>query len=103
MYYGRNAIRREVSFVRRNFQSAVPDMHETLSNFPEQFGDGPRKPEIKAEMPKESDRTTDNLKCGWFWFRPIYLQKFRTAKWALFWLCWAGAMQGWYILIRSYQ
>nr|KAF7420289.1 hypothetical protein H0235_010586 [Vespula pensylvanica] len=69
-------------------------MHETLSNFPEQFGDGPRKPEIKAEMPKESDRTTDNLKCGWFWFRPIYLQKFRTAKWALFWLCWAGAMQG---------
>ncbi|XP_043673485.1 solute carrier organic anion transporter family member 4A1 isoform X5 [Vespula pensylvanica] len=74
--------------------SGVPDMHETLSNFPEQFGDGPRKPEIKAEMPKESDRTTDNLKCGWFWFRPIYLQKFRTAKWALFWLCWAGAMQG---------
>ncbi|KAL2750562.1 solute carrier organic anion transporter family member 4A1 isoform X1 [Vespula maculifrons] len=76
------------------FGSGVPDMHETLSNFPEQFGDGPRKPEIKAEMPKESDRTTDNLKCGWFWFRPIYLQKFRTAKWALFWLCWAGAMQG---------
>ncbi|XP_035732856.1 solute carrier organic anion transporter family member 4A1-like isoform X3 [Vespa mandarinia] len=74
--------------------SGVPDMHETLSNFPEQFGDGPRKPEIKVEMPKESDRTTDNLKCGWFWFRPIYLQKFRTAKWALFWLCWAGAMQG---------
>ncbi|XP_015183411.1 PREDICTED: solute carrier organic anion transporter family member 4A1 isoform X3 [Polistes dominula] len=77
------------------FGSGVPDMHETLSNFPEQFGDGPRKPEIKAEMLKESDKTTDNnLKCGWFWFRPIYLQKFRTAKWALFWLCWAGAMQG---------
>lgn len=33
-------------------------------------------------------------KCGWLWFRPSYLQKFRTAKWALFWLCWAGAMQG---------
>ncbi|XP_043496047.1 solute carrier organic anion transporter family member 4A1 [Polistes fuscatus] len=78
-----------------NPSSGVPDMHETLSNFPEQFGDGPRKPEIKAEMLKESDKTTDNnLKCGWFWFRPIYLQKFRTAKWALFWLCWAGAMQG---------
>lgn len=76
------------------FGSGVPDMHETLSNFPEQFGDGPRKPEIKAETAKESDKTTDNLKCGWFWFRPIYLQKFRTAKWALFWLCWAGAMQG---------
>ncbi|EFN65401.1 Solute carrier organic anion transporter family member 4A1 [Camponotus floridanus] len=69
-------------------------MHESLSSFPEQFGDGPRKPEIKPEILKETDRTTDNLKCGWYWFRPIYLQKFRTAKWALFWLCWAGAMQG---------
>lgn len=69
-------------------------MHETLSSFPEQFGDGPRKPEIKPEILKEMDRTADNLKCGWFWFRPLYLQRFRTAKWALFWLCWAGAMQG---------
>ncbi|XP_076662567.1 organic anion transporting polypeptide 26F isoform X1 [Halictus rubicundus] len=74
--------------------SGVPDMHETLSSFPEQFGDGPRKPEIKPEVPKESDRTTDNLKCGWFWFRPLHLQRFRTAKWALFWLCWTGAIQG---------
>ncbi|XP_032677729.1 solute carrier organic anion transporter family member 4A1 isoform X1 [Odontomachus brunneus] len=74
--------------------SGVPDMHETLSSFPEQFGDGPRKPEIKPEILKETDRTADNLKCGWFWFRPLYLQRFRTAKWALFWLCWAGAMQG---------
>ncbi|XP_072758810.1 solute carrier organic anion transporter family member 4A1 isoform X2 [Anoplolepis gracilipes] len=74
--------------------SGVPDMHESLSSFPEQFGDGPRKVEIKPEILKETDRTTDNLKCGWYWFRPIYLQKFRTAKWALFWLCWAGAMQG---------
>ncbi|XP_020290841.1 solute carrier organic anion transporter family member 4A1 isoform X2 [Pseudomyrmex gracilis] len=75
--------------------SGVPDMHETLSSFPEQFGDGPRKPEIKPEIRKDNPgRTADNLKCGWFWFRPIYLQRFRTAKWALFWLCWAGAMQG---------
>ncbi|KMQ96155.1 solute carrier organic anion transporter family member 4a1 [Lasius niger] len=74
--------------------SGVSDMHETLSSFPEQFGDGTRKAEIKSEILKETDRITDNLKCGWFWFRPIYLQKFRTAKWALFWLCWAGAMQG---------
>ncbi|XP_029156847.1 solute carrier organic anion transporter family member 4A1 isoform X2 [Nylanderia fulva] len=76
------------------FSSGVSDMHETLSSFPEQFGDGPRKAEIKSEILKEPDKITDNLKCGWFWFRPIYLQKFRTAKWALFWLCWAGAMQG---------
>ncbi|XP_020290846.1 solute carrier organic anion transporter family member 4A1 isoform X6 [Pseudomyrmex gracilis] len=80
---------------RGNYCSGVPDMHETLSSFPEQFGDGPRKPEIKPEIRKDNPgRTADNLKCGWFWFRPIYLQRFRTAKWALFWLCWAGAMQG---------
>ncbi|XP_043261056.1 solute carrier organic anion transporter family member 4A1 isoform X1 [Colletes gigas] len=82
------------AYVAPETASGVPDMHETLSSFPEQFGDGPRKPEIKPEAPKESDGTTDNLKCGWFWFRPTYLQRFRTAKWALFWLCWTGAIQG---------
>lgn len=71
-------------------------MHETLSSFPEQFVDGPRKTEIKPEVPRETDRAARDLKCGWFWFKPTYLQKFRTAKWALFWLCWAGAMQGSY-------
>ncbi|XP_053609403.1 solute carrier organic anion transporter family member 4A1-like isoform X2 [Plodia interpunctella] len=34
------------------------------------------------------------LRCGWGVFRPACLQRFRTAKWALFWLCWAGAIQG---------
>lgn len=78
-------------------------MHETLSSFSEQFGDGPRKAEIKSEILKETDRTMDNLKCGWYWFRPICLQKFRTAKWALFWLCWAGAMQGMYYISVLYS
>ena len=32
--------------------------------------------------------------CGWWWFRPKCLQKKQTAKWVLFWLCWAGAVQG---------
>lgn len=68
-------------------------MHETLSSFSEQFRDGPTKPEIKPEAGKETERTVEP-KCGWFWFRPKYLQRFRTAKWALFWLCWTGAMQG---------
>ncbi|XP_016905153.1 solute carrier organic anion transporter family member 4A1 isoform X2 [Apis cerana] len=75
------------------FSSGVPDMHETLSSFSEQFRDGPTKPEIKPEAGKETERTVEP-KCGWFWFRPKYLQRFRTAKWALFWLCWTGAMQG---------
>ncbi|XP_011292793.2 solute carrier organic anion transporter family member 4A1 [Musca domestica] len=31
---------------------------------------------------------------GWFRYKPKCLQRFCTAKWALFWLCWGGAMQG---------
>ncbi|XP_030241130.1 solute carrier organic anion transporter family member 4A1 [Drosophila navojoa] len=31
---------------------------------------------------------------GWLRFRPQWLQRFCTAKWALFWLCWGGALQG---------
>ncbi|XP_036321065.1 solute carrier organic anion transporter family member 4A1 [Rhagoletis pomonella] len=31
---------------------------------------------------------------GWGKFRPKCLQRFCSAKWALFWLCWGGAMQG---------
>lgn len=33
-------------------------------------------------------------KYGWFKIQPKFLQRFLSAKWALFWLCWAGAMQG---------
>ncbi|XP_020709154.2 solute carrier organic anion transporter family member 4A1 [Athalia rosae] len=50
-----------------------------------------RRTELE-ESPENCD--TERQKCGWFWLRPKCLQKFRTAKWALFWLCWAGAMQG---------
>ncbi|XP_055710573.1 solute carrier organic anion transporter family member 4A1 [Phlebotomus papatasi] len=32
--------------------------------------------------------------CGWFRFRPKCLEHFMSPKWALFWLCWAGAVQG---------
>ncbi|KAL5014867.1 hypothetical protein ScPMuIL_009137 [Solemya velum] len=32
--------------------------------------------------------------CGWLHFRPSIFQKFRDPKWVLFWLCWAGAVQG---------
>lgn len=35
-------------------------------------------------------------KYGWFKIQPKFLQRFLSAKWALFWLCWAGAMQGWF-------
>lgn len=42
--------------------------------------------EEKHDMPK--------YQCGWFSFRPKCLQRFMSPKWALFWLCWAGAVQG---------
>lgn len=31
---------------------------------------------------------------GWWAFRPEYLQRLLHPKWALFWLCWAAALQG---------
>lgn len=42
------------------------------------------------------ETVTDNLmtRCGWFGTRPQFLQRFNTPKWVLFWLCWAGALQG---------
>lgn len=38
-------------------------------------------------------------RCGWLCFQPSFLQRFRTAKWVLFWLCWAGAIQGKILLL----
>ncbi|XP_034951398.1 solute carrier organic anion transporter family member 4A1 isoform X2 [Chelonus insularis] len=76
-----------------SFSSGVADMNETLPRLTEQF-DGPVKEEMKEEMQLDMEKVSSKKLCGWFWFRPSYLQKFRTAKWALFWLCWAGAMQG---------
>lgn len=31
---------------------------------------------------------------GWFKFQPKFLMHFMNARWALFWLCWGGALQG---------
>ncbi|XP_033209479.1 solute carrier organic anion transporter family member 4A1 isoform X2 [Belonocnema kinseyi] len=77
------------------FSTGVPEIDEALSSvLPDQFGDGPRKQEIQSDIEGNSDNKSQKLMCGWLRFRPGYLQKFRTAKWALFWLCWAGAMQG---------
>lgn len=50
---------------------------------------------IKTSVSEVSDSFsgTDKL-CGWGNFRPFCLQNFRTPQWVLFWLCWAGALQG---------
>lgn len=40
---------------------------------------------------------------GWWSWRPRIMQRFLSAKWALFWLCWAGAMQGVFVNSRASQ
>jgi hypothetical protein len=39
---------------------------------------------------KEDEKITS---CGWIGIRPKWLQKYRTPRWLLFWLCLAGALQ----------
>ncbi|CAH2049868.1 unnamed protein product, partial [Iphiclides podalirius] len=52
-------------------------------------------PEAETDSEGRGTQSGDHtLRCGWGLFRPAWLQRFRTAKWALFWLCWAGAIQG---------
>ncbi|XP_075151621.1 organic anion transporting polypeptide 26F [Haematobia irritans] len=55
----------------------------------------------EVERPSTIDRSSastdtfmDSQGFGWYRFKPKCLQRFSTAKWALFWLCWGGAMQG---------
>ncbi|KAJ8670806.1 hypothetical protein QAD02_002065 [Eretmocerus hayati] len=77
--------------------SEASDPSKSLPSLSEQYGDGNTKTDmgVKPSAPENCPNTTDEqVECGWLWFRPGYLQRFRTAKWALFWLCWAGAMQG---------
>ncbi|XP_068085065.1 solute carrier organic anion transporter family member 4A1 [Anabrus simplex] len=47
-----------------------------------------------SERSKPEPQGESDARCGWCFLRPDFLQRFRTAKWVLFWLCWAGALQG---------
>lgn len=44
--------------------------------------------------PDEPNTDDDGGTCGWGLLRPKCIQRFRTPRWVLFWLCWAGALQG---------
>lgn len=37
---------------------------------------------------------SDQHRFGWFSYQPKCMQRLLSAKWALFWMCWAGALQG---------
>lgn len=47
----------------------------------------------RADLVADAD-DDETGECGWLCLRPEKLQKTRTAKWVLFWLCWAAAAQG---------
>ncbi|XP_030021083.2 solute carrier organic anion transporter family member 4A1 isoform X1 [Manduca sexta] len=73
---------------------AVDDGFHTIDLRSSRRGRGKSRPgaeDTDSSGPTDEDRS---LLCGWGVFRPRWVQRFRTAKWALFWLCWAGAIQG---------
>ncbi|XP_065357343.1 solute carrier organic anion transporter family member 4A1 [Calliphora vicina] len=51
-------------------------------------------PSTVGRSSSSTDVFIDTQSFGWSRFKPKYLQRFCTAKWALFWLCWGGATQG---------
>lgn len=53
-----------------------------------------RIPVSDKKTSESVDKDNHRLLFGWMQFRPQWLQGLLSAKWALFWLCWAGAVQG---------
>lgn len=47
-----------------------------------------------APVDKDNHQEQRRLLFGWLNYRPESLQGLLSPKWALFWLCWAGAVQG---------
>lgn len=59
----------------------------------------PSKPSLLPDLPETAGEPRDLLDdaggtCGWACLRPRCLQRFRTPPWVLFFLCWAGFLQG---------
>lgn len=53
----------------------------------------PEMPPQSSSPPKENIPVGEETTCGWGKVTPDACQKFRSAKWMLFWLCLAGAIQ----------
>ncbi|XP_048489286.1 solute carrier organic anion transporter family member 4A1 isoform X1 [Plutella xylostella] len=78
-----------VGVVNRGFEGA-DDGFQTI-DLRTHGKEPPGQHQAPADPPPPEER---GLRCGWAAWRPRWLQRYRTAKWALFWLCWAGAIQG---------
>lgn len=51
---------------------------------------------VKNNLAKANSDSDDKPVYGLCGFKVKIFQRFLSAKWALFWLCWAGALQGIY-------
>lgn len=59
------------------------------------FSDCDQTDENLISSPTVSDSMKNERKTfGWCGYQPKCLQNLLSAKWALFWMCWAGALQG---------
>lgn len=60
------------------------------------YTDEDMDPKVNPLEPSEENKTSEeeNELCGWRSFQPQICQVFRKPGWMLFWLCWAGAIQG---------
>lgn len=59
------------------------------------FSDGEHPDETLLHSPTDSGASSiERHFFGWLGYRPKCLQHLLSAKWALFWMCWAGALQG---------
>lgn len=47
-----------------------------------------------SDNDKVASESAETIKCGWFNYRPAFIQKFMTVHWCLVFLCLAGAVQG---------
>lgn len=84
-------------FPRDDSVSSLGTMTNSQSNEPLVFGKAPVVPDgAIPETPEggASDSVDAGGSCGWGCLRPSCLQRFRTPPWVLFFLCWAGFLQG---------
>ncbi|KAH7953281.1 hypothetical protein HPB49_006911 [Dermacentor silvarum] len=94
-------------FTRDDSVSSLGTMTNSQSNEPLVVGKAPVVPDALGVPDADVVHPRSNVAdvsggvgddaggtCGWGCLRPRWLQRFRTPPWVLFFLCWAGFLQG---------
>lgn len=76
-----------------NSSSLTGDHHNGQSGLIKNVDNDQQQQQTTSSTSTVIDSTID-YNCGWSNIRPKFLQRYMNAKWALFWLCWAGGIQG---------